>query len=174
MTHATMEMPDSSAWYLVHTKPRQESTALTHLTRQGYTCYLPEMRVERIRQRKLLVCTEPLFPRYLFVQLDASGKGKSWTPIRSTLGVSQLVHFGNRPATLPEQLIHVLRSRETEQLTQTLFHTGEKVLITTGPFAGIVAVYQMSNAEQRSMVLLNILSKDVPLQIETAHLQKAH
>lgn len=173
MTFATMEMSGSSAWYLVHTKPRQESTALSNLTRQGYSCYLPQMRVERIRQHKLLLCTEPLFPRYLFVRLDASGRGKSWTPIRSTLGVSHLVHFGNRPARLPDGLIDVLQSRETEKPTETLFNAGDKVLITTGPFAGIEAVYQMPNAEQRSMVLLNILCKDVPLDIETAHLKKA-
>jgi hypothetical protein len=81
-------------WYLVHTKPRQEEIALANLERQGYECYLPQMRIERVRRRKAEVTTEPMFPRYLFIRLDSSDQGKSWSPIRSTLGVSQLVHFG--------------------------------------------------------------------------------
>ncbi len=38
---------DTTAWYLIHTKPRQEHIALTNLERQGYTCYLPLLRVEK-------------------------------------------------------------------------------------------------------------------------------
>lgn len=37
---------DTTAWYLIHTKPRQEHIALTNLERQGYTCYLLLLRVE--------------------------------------------------------------------------------------------------------------------------------
>ena len=59
-----------------------------------YKCYLPQMRIERARRRTAEVGTEPMFPRYLFVRLDSSEQGKSWLPIRSTLGLSQLVPFG--------------------------------------------------------------------------------
>ena len=34
-------MTVSGHWYLIHTKPRQESVALENLERQGYQCYLP-------------------------------------------------------------------------------------------------------------------------------------
>jgi hypothetical protein len=39
----------TTAWYLVHTKPRQEDVALANLERQGYECYLPQLRIERNR-----------------------------------------------------------------------------------------------------------------------------
>ena len=84
----------TTAWYLIHTKPRQEHIALTNLERQGYTCYLPLLRVEKIRRRKAEVVSEPMFARYLFVRLSTSDNAPSWAPIRSTLGVSQLVRFG--------------------------------------------------------------------------------
>ena len=82
-------------WYLIYTKPRQEQRALLNLEQQGYECYLPLHAAEKLQRGKLSVVEEPLFPRYLFIQLDTSQTGKSWGPIRSTKGVSHLVAFGN-------------------------------------------------------------------------------
>ena len=101
---------DTTAWYLIHTKPRQEHIALTNLERQGYTCYLPQLRVEKIRRRKAEVVSEPMFARYLFVRLSTSDNGPSWAPIRATLGVSQLVRFGTRPAKVEDPLVDLLRN----------------------------------------------------------------
>jgi transcriptional antiterminator RfaH len=169
--HPTIH-PDTSAWYLIHTKPRQEHIALTNLGRQGYTCYLPQLRIEKIRRRKAEVVTEPMFARYLFVRLDTSDSGPSWAPIRSTLGVSQLVRFGTRPARVEDTLVDLLRSREQAQPSEPLFRQGDTVVITDGPFAGLEAAYRMADAEQRAMVLLHILSQPVPVRIDVASLRK--
>jgi transcriptional antiterminator RfaH len=163
----------TTAWYLVHTKPRQEDVALANLQRQGYECYLPQMRVERIRRRKAEIVAEPMFPRYLFIQLDSSDQGKSWSPIRSTLGVSQLVHFGARAAKVDDALVELLRQRERALPTEAMFHSGNLVVITDGPFAGIEAIYQTEDADRRAFILLEILSKPVSMQIDTGGLRKA-
>jgi transcriptional antiterminator RfaH len=163
----------TTAWYLVHTKPRQEDVALANLQRQGYECYLPQMRIERIRRRKAEIATEPMFPRYLFIRLDSSDQGKSWSPIRSTLGVSQLVHFGARAAKVDDALVELLRQREQAMPLNAMFHSGDSVVITDGPFAGIEAIYQTADAERRAFILLEILSKPVSMQIDTGRLRKA-
>ena len=163
----------TNAWYLVHTKPRQEDLALTNLQRQGYECYLPQMRIERIRRRKAEVATEPMFPRYLLIRLDSSDQGKSWSPIRSTLGVSQLVHFGTRAARVDDALVDLLRQREQAMPLDAMFHSGDSVVITDGPFAGIEAIYQTADAERRAFILLEILSKPVSMQIDAGSLRKA-
>lgn len=165
--------PSTLSWYLVHTKPRQEDIALANLQRQGYECYLPQMCIERIRRRKAEVATEPMFPRYLFIRLDSSDHGKSWSPIRSTLGVSQLVHFGARAAKVDDSLVDLLRKRERAMPTEAMFQSGDSVVITDGPFAGIEAIYQTADAERRAFILLEILNKPVPMQIDTGHLRKA-
>jgi transcriptional antiterminator RfaH len=165
--------PSTLSWYLVHTKPRQEDIALANLQRQGYTCYLPQMRIERIRRRKAEVATEPMFPRYLFVRLDSSDQGKSWSPIRSTLGVSQLVHFGARAAKVDDTLVDLLRQRERALPTEAMFQTGDSVVIADGPFAGIEAIYQTAEAERRAFILLEILAKPVSMQIDAGRLRKA-
>jgi len=80
------------AWYVVATRPRQESVARDHLTRQGYSVLLPEISLKKRRQSRWVVVIEPLFPGYLFVQL-AFGQDDT-APIRSTRGCRDLVRFG--------------------------------------------------------------------------------
>lgn len=164
--------PSTLAWYLIHTKPRQEALALTNLSRQGFECYMPMLRLQKIRQRKAATVAEPMFPRYLFIRLDTSGSGQSWSPIRSTLGVNQLVRFGGQPAKVDGQLFDLIRSREQGTHAQALFSAGDNVTVADGPFAGLEAIYQNTDAESRSMILLNILSKPVAMRIDTASLRK--
>jgi len=169
-THSST--PSTLAWHLIHTKPRQEALALTNLSRQGFECYMPMLRLQKIRQRKTAMVAEPMFPRYLFIRLDTSGSGQSWSPIRSTLGVNQLVRFGGQPAKVDGQLIDLIRSREQGIHAQALFSAGDNVTVADGPFAGLEAIYQNTDAESRSMILLNILSKPVAMRIDTASLRK--
>ena len=162
------------SWYLVRSKPRQEAVALTNLVRQGYESYLPLFANEKLVRRKLTVVQEPMFARYLFVRLDTSGQGQSWSPIRSTVGVSELVCFGSRPARVDAALIATLREREMAQQANpdALFAAGDSVRITEGAFAGLEAIYQMNDAEGRAMVLLDLLSKPVAMTIDAASLRK--
>lgn len=160
-------------WYVVHTKPRQEQRALLNLTQQGYECYLPLVNTEKLRQRVFKLVPEPLFSRYLFIRLDTSLAGKSWGPIRSTIGVCRLVTFGSEPAKVDAELIEVLRTRHSGvQEPQRLFSPGEAVQIKDGPFAGLQAIYQMSDGESRAMVLIEILSRSTRLAISPASLRK--
>jgi transcriptional antiterminator RfaH len=169
---AQSSAPSTLTWYLIHTKPRQEALALTNLSRQGFECYMPMLRLQKIRQRKTALVAEPMFPRYLFIRLDTSGSGQSWSPIRSTLGVNQLVRFGGQPAKVDGQLIDLIRSREQGAQAQPLFLAGDNVTVADGPYAGLEAIYQNTDAESRSMILLNILSKPVAMRIDTASLRK--
>lgn len=162
-------------WYLVHTKPRQEKRALENLERQGYQCYLPIFSSEALRQGRLTVIDEPLFPRYLFIRLGRGDLAKSWVPIRSTKGVSRLVCFGVEPARVDDGLIELLRVQEVSLRGEPvrLFKSGEKVRLTEVPFAGIEGVYQMADGDHRVMVLIEILSKPVALRVSPSNLSKA-
>ena len=162
-------------WFLIHTKPRQEVIALENLERQGYPCYLPMLPAEKLRQGKLVTIQEPLFPRYLFIQLGQGATAQSWSPIRSTRGVSRLVSFGNEPARVPADLVQMLQDHDADrsQDVQTLFKSGDKVLIQEGPFAGLEAVYQMKDGEGRVMVLIELMSKPAQLKLQTNQLRKA-
>src|SRR5690606_41037685 len=67
--------------------------ARENLENQGFTCFLPELSVERLRAGRRIQREEPLFPGYLFIRLD---RASGWHTVRSTRGVQKLVTFGNQ------------------------------------------------------------------------------
>jgi transcriptional antiterminator RfaH len=127
------------AWYLVYTKPRQEEVALANLVRQGYGAYLPQVRQVRRRQGRRLNVVEPLFPRYLFIHLNAGTD--NWGPIRSTVGVASLVRFGQEPGRVPDALVAFLQDREGaeglhEWAEPAKLAAGDRVRVAEGAFQG--------------------------------------
>jgi len=162
-----------SNWYLIHTKIRQERVALENLERQGFECFLPLIRAEKLRRGALQVVQEPVFPRYLFIRLGTGLESQSWAPIRSSTGVSRLVTFGQTPAKIDEDLVAELRIQTaSEEVQLRYFEPGEQVVVTNGPFVGVEAIYQMADAEGRVMVLLNILSNQVQMSVSPASVRK--
>lgn len=162
-------------WYVVHTKPKQESRALLNLERQGFHCFLPTIPKKKVKSKAFEIVREPLFSRYLFIELDTTLSGKSWAPIRSTLGVSKLVTFGTEPARVNPALIDLLRHQEgtLAQTPLAQYQPGDIVVIKDGPFKGIEAVYQMDDGEMRAMVLIELLQKPTRMQVDIGNLQKA-
>ncbi len=164
-----------SNWCLIHTKIRQERVALENLERQGFACFLPLIRVEKLRRGTLQVVQEPLFPRYLFIRLGTGLESQSWAPIGSTVGVSRLVTFGQTPAKIEDELIAQLQVKtDSTEVELRHFELGEQVVVTDGPFVGVEAIYQMADAEGRVMVLLNILSKQVKMSVPPASIRKVN
>jgi len=148
----------STDWYLVQSKPRQERVAQMHLKRQNYHTYLPLMTVSRRMNCKYQLVIEPMFSRYLFIQLNDDNE--DWRPIRSTRGVANLVQFGADAAKVSNDLIDYLKLRETqmnEVLSKTpKFSRGDSVLIDNGSFAGIEGVFQEASGGKRALILLQI------------------
>ncbi len=143
-------------WYAIHSKPRQEERALENLQRQGFEAWLPMLTVEKVLRSKLVQVIEPMFSRYLFIRLDT--EQTNWSPIRSTLGVSKLVSFGNRPAVVADELIEALQQLP-EQAPQRLIQLGQQVKIVSGPLRGLEGIYQQADGELRAMVLFELLNK---------------
>ncbi len=156
------------AWYLIHSKPRQEQLAQENLQRQGYGTYLPVTSIRRRKGGKTISEVGPMFPRYLFIQL--SEKTDDWGPIRSTFGVSNLVRFGQLPARVPDYLISTLIVREDEAglciLPEREYKKGDRVRIAEGPFEGYEAIFQSKNAKNRVSVLLTVIQNSINIELD--------
>ncbi|WP_413458831.1 transcription/translation regulatory transformer protein RfaH [Herbaspirillum huttiense] len=161
-------------WHLVHTKPKQELCALENLQRQGYRGYLPTIKIEKVRHGKAVTVPEPLFPRYLFVQVNDNYFGTNCSPIRSTKGVSRLVTFGSAAAKVDDSLISQIRELEqsANTSTPTPFDTGEEVMIVNGPFGGLRGIFDIHDGERRVIVLIDLLSKTVRVNLPATSLRK--
>jgi len=161
------------SWYLIHTKPRQERLAKEHLERQGYEIYLALAPVRRRRKYRTIRVIDPMFPRYLFIRL--SDKTDDWRPIRSTIGVSVLVKFGEVPAKLPNILIEKLRDREDDEGIQVLENTGflkgDQARIAEGPFEGYEGIYQCKTGKDRVILLLKIAQKAVNIELSAEQIE---
>ena len=157
-------------WYAIHSKPRQEERALENLQRQGFEAWLPLMEVEKVLRSKLTCVIEPMFSRYLFIRLDT--EQTNWSPIRSTLGVSKLVSFGNRPAVVSDELIEALKNMPKKE-SQRLIQPGQQVKIVSGPLRGLEGIYQQSDGEMRALVLIELLNKQHRIVTEMQDLRPA-
>lgn len=161
------ESNDGRAWYLVYCKPRQEAVAKTNLERQGFRAYLPLARVARKRLGRKMPVLEPLFPRYLFIEL--STETDNWGPIRSTLGVSTLVRFGGLPARVPSDLVATLQRRDDtegiQDLTVPQFREGERVRIGSGAMEGYEGIFLARTSKERVSVLLEILGRQAKISV---------
>lgn len=167
-------MDDGKAWYLIYTKPREEEVAKINLERQGYTVYLPLAYQHRRRLYRREQIIAPLFPRYLFIEL--AQYIDNWSPIRSTLGVSSLVRFGMEPAVVPEELVNLLKVRVGPEgvidLTATAgFKPGSRVRIAEGGMTGYEGIFLASSSHDRVVILLDIVGKQVRVQVDAAHLE---
>ncbi len=150
-------------WYVIHIKPRQEQRALENLQRQGFEAWLPMIALEKLRRGQLTQVVEPMFSRYLFIRLDTVQT--NWSPIRSTLGVSKLVAFGNTPAAVPDDLIAALRNMPPPP-RERMMNPGDEVQFVAGPLKGLRGIYQQHDGEARAMVLIELLSQPQTIQTE--------
>lgn len=165
------ENRDSSqtAWYVVRSKPRQEFRALEHLQNQGHTCFLPTLQTEKISRGRQRTAVEPLFSRYLFIRLDPSSI--NWTSLKSTRGVSGLLKFGERFASLPHDCMDALQNAP-RTIHGSLFKPGDRVCVSVGPFAGIEGIYQAPDGEARAQILVEMLNKPQQLMFAAELLRK--
>lgn len=155
------------AWYVAQTRPRQEAVAELNLQRQDFTCYLPRFtRRKRVRGHWQSV-TEPLFPGYIFVNLDLT-QGHI-APLFSTKGIKTLVRFGLQYQPFPDAGIDYLRQQEARQArideTELPFREGDAVRILDGPLAGLQGVYQCTRGQDRVLVLIHILGAEKPVEV---------
>ena len=149
-------------WFLVQTKPQQETRALENLQQQGVNAFCPQVFVEKLSRGKRKVIKEVLFPSYLFVEFDQ--EAVSALSINYTRGVNRIVSFGNVPSQIPGQLISQLKERidqsEKNMITE-LPEKGETLEVLDGPFRGLNAIFSQIDGDSRAIVLITILSQKV-------------
>jgi transcriptional antiterminator RfaH len=158
-------------WYVVYTHAQAEQIAQTHLERQGFTVYCPRIRKTRRHARRVMQCASPLFPRYLFVNLDR--EHCRWRAVRSTIGVSALLSRGDEPLLLDPAVLDRIRDREGEDGLIRLdddsapdhWRPGTPLHIHTGPLADCDGLFQGLGERDRVRVLLELLGRPVMVTV---------
>lgn len=154
-------------WYVVSTRPHQETRASLNLNRQGFDVWLPQVRKIRRHARQIESVTKPLFPGYLFIALDSSRQ--PWHSINGTCGVRRLICQGDNPISVPASFIKELRARRGADglfaTPESVFHPGGKVRFLDGPFADCVATILRLSDNERIWLLLDLLGRPVTMTV---------
>jgi len=170
------ESVSATPWYVVFSKPRQEQQALQQLLNQEYAVYLPMLTEWKRKAGEWRSQVVPMFPRYMFVRPSRPQQGLG--PVRSTLGVSNLVRFGLEMARVRPALISALHELEVAsarlraQPPGADLAVGLPVEILEGPFAGLRGVVQAS-ARDRVVVLLDVLGREARVRLDRGALAAA-
>lgn len=128
-------------WACVYTHPQAEIWADTNLRRAGYRTYLPTYAA-RVRDRVVPTLhhtvVRPLFPRYLFLLFDHLEA--SWSPIRATPGVADLVRSGSEPAYVRAGAVEALEASQDARRSlpppNTQWRPGCVVRVASGIMVG--------------------------------------
>ena len=159
----------SVRWYVAYTHPQKEHVAELNLKQQGFEAFLPKYEKIKRHARREEKVLAPLFPRYIFVQIDL--EKDRWFSINSTRGVSTLLYSSdNKPARVPLQVIEGLKSQQNESgivplATLSLFESGETVRVKEGVFADHEAKYQKMKDGERVELLLTFMQREMKITV---------
>ncbi len=155
-------------WFVARTHAHAETKAAAHLRRQGFDVYLPRFAKTRRHARREERVIVPLFPRYLFVQMDLNHA--RWRAINGTVGIERLLANGDRPAPIPEGTIDDLQNQERPNGLLTpaslvRLDRGAQLRLVEGAFAERVGIYERMTADQRVVLLLNLLGREIRITV---------
>jgi transcription antitermination factor NusG len=166
-------------WSVAQTEAQREATAAEWLARDGFETYLPKIKVVRqvIRghtrwheRTRTISRVEPLFPSYLFVRIV-----DRWWSIGNTIGVTRLLLAGDHPANVSDKEINKIMAQERGGLIRLPqppgLKRGDQVRIVRGTFLHHIGIYDGMSGKQRERVLLDLLGRQVTVDLPSDHLQ---
>jgi len=158
------------SWYVLQHKPAQGDRAVAHLQKQDISCFYPKVAVEKVKGGKKISRLEPLFPGYLFVNLEPTDS--LWAKLRSTRGVLRVVGFSSNPAKISDEVLqHIRDSLETVTVSGGI-QEGSEVQLQEGPFQGLEAIFHAYDGEERAVVLINFMQKQQRVNVPVAAIKR--
>ena len=157
-------------WYALQLKPAQGDRALANLQNQDIACFFPKITVEKIKAGKRSKRLEPLFPGYLFVNLEQTDP--MWAKLRSTRGVLRIVSFANTPAAISDEVIQHVKDSLDSVAEQGGIKPGQAVQLSDGPFEGINAIFRAYDGEARAIVLISFMQKQQRVKVPVSAIKK--
>lgn len=160
-----LSVPDV-CWYAVWTKSRQEKAAAARLTALGISHYLPLQSQARQWSDRKQTVEAPLFPGYLFVQLDVCTATK--LEVLRTPGVAGFVCNSRGPAPIPEEDIESVRAvmfAGAECSTLPLLRAGDRVRMVRGPLAGLQGSLLRFGSKCQLVVSIDIIHRSVAVTV---------
>ncbi|MGH2460665.1 MAG: transcription termination/antitermination protein NusG [Chloroflexota bacterium] len=160
-------------WYALRSKPRKELFAASQLERAGIEVFVPLLNI--YQQHGKRAGHEPLFPGYLFGRLDPL---RTIQLARYTPGVLSILGYGDEAWPVPDNLVLAIQQRLARGRGRAVldeFQHGDRVTVTSGPLAGLDAVFDCQlSATGRVRVLIQIMRRVCRTELLASQLRRLH
>ncbi|MBT7077129.1 MAG: transcriptional activator RfaH [Pelagibacterales bacterium] len=155
-------------WCVVYTNVNKETIAEKNLIGQNFITYMPKYKKIISHARKISTVIKPLFPRYLFVNVDLVAQ--RWPIINSTYGVNVIISMEGKPVIISEDIINKIKLCEKPDeninvVPYSIMTKGDEVNILEGVFSGKKGIFNGLTDNNRVKVLFNLLGKEVTLSV---------
>jgi len=150
-------------WFVAHTRPRREKKLVDYCLKQGISATLPCYDSVHKYRGKTVVFRKPLFPGYVFLQLEPEKKN----------GVRQNEHVANLldvfdQETLRRQLEDILLALESDLEVRLAPSIGKgmRVRIKSGPMRGVEGWVEHRYGRSTVLLRMDFISQAAAVKIE--------
>ncbi|HEY4051192.1 MAG TPA: UpxY family transcription antiterminator [Acidobacteriaceae bacterium] len=157
---------ETTDWYAFRVRSRHEKLVSSSLRGKGYEEFLPLSRSKRKWADRSKTVEMPLFPGYIFCDIERSEIGK----IRCTPGVIDVIRAGSAPLPANRREIEGLRTATEAELPLESWpyidpSTTGHVRITSGPLTGLDGVLVEVRGKERLILSVDLLRRSVLVEL---------
>jgi transcription antitermination factor NusG len=163
----------SHNWFAVEIQHNRERTVADLLQSKGLDIFLPTYQEPRQWSDRIKLTEFPLFPGYLFCQINRERR----MPILTTPGVRRIVAFGNAPVPVPDAEIEAVRRFSKSKLKihpWPFLEIGQTVRIEKGPLAGVEGILQEFRGNYRVVVSISLLQRSIAAEMDGTCIKRGH
>src|SRR5580658_5924114 len=156
----------SYQWFALRVKSRHEKAVALAIRSKGFEEFLPLYRWRQTWSDRSKWVEMPLFPGYVFCQLDPACR----LPLLTIPGVLNFVSFGKTPVPIENaEIASVQAAIQSQLVTEPCSFPvhGQRVRIGKGPLAGTEGILIDATDRQRVVVSITILRRSVAVNIES-------
>lgn len=153
-------------WYVLHTRSRHESVVADQLDRKSLEVFLPKVKVPSRRKDRRVMIPVPLFPGYLFIKTDLHPHHH--LEIVKTAGAVRLIGSHLGPVPVPDGTIDSLKimvAAEAPVFAGARLQKGDRVLVVSGPFAGVQGIFVRYRGQGRVVVNVDALGQSAGVDV---------
>jgi transcriptional antiterminator RfaH len=155
-------------WFVAHTRPRCEKKLVQFCERAALPVTLPCYRAAHQYRGKTVVFRTPLFPGYVFLQLEDEHRNK----VLQSDYVANLLDVLDQEL-FQHQLDEILRALETdlEIRLAPIIGKGTRVLIKQGPLRGVEGLVEERYGMNVVLLRLDFIGQAAAVKVDATDLE---
>ena len=157
----------ASSWFATYTVPRHEKSVARQLEDRGVQQFLPLYTTTHRWRNGRHKVQLPLFPGYIFVQLNPTERSK----VLEVPGVVYIVASHGVPVSIPSEEIEQLRNALQAGVLARPYpylKVGARVEIRNGPLQGLIGIIQRWHGKFRVIISVDLIMQSMVVDVDAS------